>query len=144
MLFLGHLIVSYVFASGIFITHIKFRNLAKLATFLHQLQHLDDMIFRIFLFVMISIARDMHLRCDTINLGNTISLPILDPLNQTLQLGIVVPIAIQVIIIDEEFQFLRVTIMGGKTLASCSYSSANIINVTQVILPVEIVLCIVS
>ena len=34
--------------------------------------------------------------------------------------------------------------MGGKTLASCSYSSANIINVTQVILPVEIVLCIVS
>ena len=102
------------------------------------------MFFLTFLSVRISIARDMHLRCDTINLGHAISLPILDPLNQTLQLAIVVPIALQVIIIDEEFQFLRVTIMGGKTLASCSYSSANIINVTQIILPVEIVLCIVS
>ena len=86
----------------------------------------------------------MHLTADTINLGNAISLPILDPLFQTLQLAIAVPITLQVIVIDEELQILRVSTSISKALASCSYSSANIIKVTQVILPVEIVLGIIG
>ena len=102
------------------------------------------MFFLTFQSVRISIARDMHLSTDTINLGHAISFPIMNPLNQALQLTIVVPIAFQVIIVDEEFQFLRVAIMVGKALASISHGCANIVEVAEIILPVEIVLCIVS
>ena len=84
----------------------------------------------------------MHLTANTINLGNAVLLPLADPMNQTLEFLVVS--SFEVIIIDEELQLLRISTSISKALASCSYSSANILKVTQVILPVEIILGIIG
>ena len=89
------------------------------------------MFFCILLKVDIFIATDMHLRTDTVDFGYTVSLPFLDPVDKTLHLLIIVPIGLQIVVVDEECQILRTILAGEAT------SLTDVVEIAQMILPIE-------
>ena len=76
-------------------------------------------------------AADVHLRTDTIDLCHTVGFPFLDPVDQTLHFLVVVPVGLQVVVVDEEFDDFR-TILTGQTTGL-----TNIFEVAHIVLPVE-------
>ncbi len=75
----------------------------------------------------------MHLAANTVNLRRAVSLPALNPLDEALQLAVLVPVALQVVVVDEELDAL------GTVLASQAYSCAHVVEVAQIVLPEEVV-----
>ena len=131
MLSLGHAIRRNVLAAGIHISHIHFADTYILACCCHQLEHVGDGILLAVLRAAILIIRDVHLRADTVNLGNAICLPLLYPVDERLQLLVLIPVRLKVIVVDEEHNIFR-TILTGKAT-----SLTNIFEVAHEILPVE-------
>ena len=74
----------------------------------------------------------MHLRADTVNLGYAVCLPLFNPLDERLDLLVVIPVGLQVVVVNEQFNIL------WTILASQSVNFANVINVAQEVLPEEI------
>ena len=84
---------------------------------------------------------DMHLSADTVDLGHTVGLPFLNPVHHRpyllagtdTVLGRDVPDSFEVIVVDEELHIL------GTVLAGQATSLTDVVEVAQVVLPVEIV-----
>ncbi len=81
----------------------------------------------------------MHLGTDTVDLCLTVRLPDPDPLDKTLELLVVIPVRLEVVIIDEELECRRISTGLGKILASLGDDDTYIVFVTEVVLLVEIV-----
>ena len=85
----------------------------------------------------------MHLSTDTIDLSNAILLPTLDPIDERLNLVVVVPVAFEVIVVDEELELTIVaTLLFERlsiVLASKTNSLTDILEVAHAILPEEVV-----
>ena len=73
----------------------------------------------------------MHLGADAVNLGHSVSFPFLNPVDQALHLLVVIPIGLQVVVVDEQHDIL------GTILAGQSAGLAHILQVAHVVLPVE-------
>ena len=83
--------------------------------------------------ISILIAADVHLRADTINLGYAIGLPLLNPVDETLHLLVVIPIRLQVVVVDKELHILRAIRTSQAT------SLTYVFQVAHVVLPIEII-----
>ena len=57
----------------------------------------------------------MHLGTYTVDLGHAISLPFLDPVDKRFQFFIVIPVRLQIVVVDEEFDSLRTIFTGQAT-----------------------------
>ena len=60
------------------------------------------MVLLAFLYGRILIVRNMHLSADAVDPGETVGFPDSYPMNETLQLSVVIPIRLEVVVIYEE------------------------------------------
>ena len=80
----------------------------------------------------IHIAGDMHLTTNAIHFCHAVGLPTLNPLDERFEFAIVVPITLQIIVVNEQSQILR-------TILSCQTDSlSGILQVAHIILPEEV------
>ena len=141
MLCFSHILRLHTSAILVYIAHIEFGNLHEFTALCQDLEHLFHMIFLALLCNSISIATHVHLCTNTVNLRHTVSFPLFNPMYQTLNLLIVIPVRLQIIVVDKEFQRINTTILG-IILTGSSHNNAHIVFVTQVVLPVEVILSI--
>ena len=113
------------------ITHIHFADTAEFTTFSNNLEHFSNMLLCTLLKICIIIVAYVHLSADTVNLGNTIGLPLLNPTYERLHLSIIVPIRLEVVVVDEKLDVLG-TILAGQT--TCL---AHIVEIAHIVLPEE-------
>ena len=139
MLCLSHILRLHTGTILIYVAHIKLGYLHEFATFSQDFEHLHHMIFLTLLCSSISIATHVHLCTDTVNLRHPISFPLFNPVYQTLNFLIIVPVRLQIIVIDKEFQRSS-TAVFCIILAGSSYHNTSVVFVTQVVLPVEVIL----
>ena len=132
VLFLSHVACSYFLTTGVYISHIHFAHAAEFSTFSNDLKHLGNGILLTGLSTAVFIIRDVHLRADTINLGHTIILPFLNPVDETLHFLVVIPVRLQIVVVDEEFDILGAILTGQAT------SLTHIVQIAHVVLPEEI------
>ena len=135
MLLLGHILCLNNIAGFILTAHIKLRDLNQLLATSQNVQHVHNSLFISLLLVGIHAAGYVHLTTDTINLGHAVSLPTLNPSNQTLGLVVLIPSSLKVIVVDEELHIL------WTILASQLNGSTNIVDIAQIILPEEALGC---
>ena len=125
---------------GVIIAHIQLGNLDELTRFGHQLQHFHHMFFLFLLRIRVGRERHMHLTSDAIYPRFAVFLPFFNPMNQAFELLVVVPIRLKVIVVDEEFQLSGIAIVGSKAPTGSSNGRPNIVDIAQIVLPIEIVL----
>ena len=75
----------------------------------------------------------MHLRADAVNLRHAVALPILNHVDESLALGIVVVSGLKVIIIDKELEPYRIA-----SSLTCQADDSTRIILAQMILPEEV------
>ena len=133
MLRFGHVFCQH--GSTVFIhkSHVQFGDPYQLTGCGHQLIHLYDMFFLAGLSSRIHMVRDMHLCAYTVNNCQTVCFPLFNPLNQALQLLVVVPVRFQIIIVDKQLHICR-------TMGAGQFHCRTYVVLTQIILPVEVVL----
>ena len=118
--------------------HVKLSDSHELARFGHKLKHLDDMLFLAPLGGRVEMIADVHLASDTVNLGDSIAFPLLNPLYEAFQFLVVVPIAFKVIVVDEKLEIGRIPTIFLEILAGKPDRYTCEI-ITKVILPIELV-----
>ena len=76
-------------------------------------------------------AADVHLCADAVDVGCAVSLPLLDPVDERLQLLIVIPVGLKVVVVDEKHDVLRAVFASQPT------GLTHVFQVAHVVLPVE-------
>ena len=140
MLLLSHLVEGNRSTSLILISHIKLRNLDELTCLSQRLKHLFDVALKLSLLSCITIACYVHLCTNTIDNNRLLCIrifPQTNPVDQAIQLSVLIPVTFQVVVIDKELQLRWITIVLSKALTCISYGCTNIVDITEIILPVE-------
>ena len=140
VLFFCHLGCGNCVAVSIFITHIHLADTNQLSRIRHHCEHTGNSFFQTVERTTVFKIRDVHLCADTINLGHTIILPFLNPVDHRPDFltGINtiflchIPCPLKIIIVDEELDILRTILTGQAT------SLTHIVQIAHVVLPVEI------
>ena len=124
---------------NIIVTHVQLAHTYHLSRLRHEFEHTSNSILQTILSTFFLIKRNVHLGAYTINLGNSISLPFLNPINKRPNLltgtdtifGNYIPSTLKVVVIDEQLHILW-TIFTSQ--AACL---TDIIQVAHIILPIE-------
>ena len=80
----------------------------------------------------------MHLGSDAVYLRHTVGLPLLYPVDEALELPVIIPVRFKVIVIDEQTERLGSAIFSIVLTRPVDHDT-DIIQRSEIILPVEVV-----
>ena len=113
------------------VAHVHLRDSAELAALGDDLEHLGDVLLDVVEYLVALEAADVHLCADAVDVGHAVGLPLIDPADQALHLLVVVPVGLQVVVVDEELHVL------WAVLACQPAGLTHVFEVAHVVLPVE-------